>query len=86
MAFEIFEEVVPELIGKPFDEVSAWYRNWCNSPEQDDVREWLRRPLSPEERKTMQSRFRRNWYEAHGGTVTYLPTTGIPQAGEPSGT
>ena len=90
MAFEIFEEVIPELVGMPFDEVSTYYRNWCNAPEQDDIREWLREPLTPERRRTLQARFARNWYVTHGDfrvrVYTGTATTGIPQPGEPSGT
>ena len=85
MGFEIFEEVVPDLVGKPYDEVSSWYRNWCNSPAQDDIREWLQRPLSTEERRTIQTRFARNWYEAQG-RVTHVASTGVPQAGDGGGT
>jgi hypothetical protein len=85
MAFEILEEVVPELVGRPPEEVGKIWREWMNAPEQDDIMPWLQRPLSDQERRTIQTRFARHWYTPQD-RIVYVPNTGVPQAGEPSGT
>jgi DNA-directed RNA polymerase sigma subunit (sigma70/sigma32) len=69
MGFEIFTEVIPELRELSDATIGEHYRKWMNAAEQDDIRDWLRRPLSDEERRTIQTRFARNWYEARGAVT-----------------
>jgi hypothetical protein len=55
--FSILEEMVPDLIGKPSEDVGRMWRNWLNSKPQDDIRMLVIRPLNAEDRKLIQLRF-----------------------------
>lgn len=56
--FSILTEVVPELATKTDKELGTIWRDWMNAAPQDDIRHWLTRPLSPEERTEIQYRFK----------------------------
>jgi hypothetical protein len=60
--FSILTEVVPELRGFSADAIGLIYRTWLNAPEQDDIRMWMTREMSLEERLTFQQRFADSYY------------------------
>lgn len=59
--FSILTEVVPELSTKPEDELKTIWRDWANN-QPAAIREWLTRPLRPEERRILQCEFAVTWY------------------------
>lgn len=61
--FSILTEVVPALSTKPEDELKTIYRDWANN-QPAVIREWLTRPLRPEERRILQCEFAVSWYRA----------------------
>ncbi len=54
-------QAVPELRRLREDEIAAVYRDFINSSEQSDLREWLRAPLNPVQVRLIQTRFR-TWF------------------------
>jgi hypothetical protein len=72
--FSILTEVVPDLTFKTNEEIGKIWRDWMNNEAQDDIRWWLTRPLSTEERGEIQRRFACDWGKPGwwGGSSTGL--------------
>lgn len=56
-------DVVPELADKPIEEVKRLWREWANN-QPPDVRLWLKDPLSPSQRRTLQCGFGAEYYQS----------------------
>lgn len=57
-------DVVPELANVPLERVKQLWREWANS-QPPDVRLWLKDPLSPAQRRTLQFGFAATYYQDH---------------------
>lgn len=66
MGYEIFYEVEADLAACAPQVLSKMTRDFFNAAPQDDLRMWLTRPLSAEERITIQFRFL-EWRKAGNG-------------------
>ena len=77
--FSILIEMVPSLSSQSNESLSKIWRDWMNSPAQDDMRHWLTRPLSVEERSEIQSRFKADWESVNVNPLTMADVEAIKQ-------
>ena len=61
--FSIMQEVVPELLLYTDQKLGEIWREWANA-QPDQIRRWMTRPLSVNERQVLQNQFASDWFLA----------------------